>query len=84
MARSPDRAAARTAGLPADEAEETCGRILVRGQETRAQHGQGQSGHQQTALKRQIDTTNRQIDQLVYELYGLTDEEIQIVEEATR
>ena len=26
----------------------------------------------------------RQIDQLVYELYGLTDEEIQIVEEATR
>jgi len=26
----------------------------------------------------------RQIDQLVYELYGLTDEEIRIVEEATR
>jgi len=25
-----------------------------------------------------------QIDQLVYELYGLTDEEIRIVEEATR
>ncbi len=27
---------------------------------------------------------NRQIDQLVYELYGLTDDEIRIVEEATR
>jgi hypothetical protein len=26
----------------------------------------------------------RQIDQLVYELYGLTDAEIRIVEEATR
>jgi len=30
----------------------------------------------------QIDTTDRQIDQLVYELYGLTDEEIRIVEDA--
>ena len=30
-----------------------------------------------------IETTDRQIDQLVYELYGLTDEEIRIVEEAT-
>ena len=38
----------------------------------------------QTALQRQIDATDRQIDQLVYQLYGLTDEEIKIVEEATR
>jgi hypothetical protein len=29
---------------------------------------------------RQIDATDRQIDQLVYELYGLTNEEIRIVE----
>jgi hypothetical protein len=27
--------------------------------------------------------TDRQIDQLVYQLYGLTDDEIRIVEEAT-
>jgi len=32
-----------------------------------------------TVLQRQIDATDRQIDQLVYELYGLTDAEIQIV-----
>ena len=32
-----------------------------------------------TILQRQIETTDRQIDQLVYELYGLTDEEIKIV-----
>ena len=38
----------------------------------------------QTALQRQIDATDRQIDQLVYELYGLTEEEIRIVEEATQ
>ncbi|MEX2155911.1 MAG: hypothetical protein WD773_03615 [Gemmatimonadales bacterium] len=33
-------------------------------------------------LLRQITAIDRQIDQLVYELYGLTDEEIRIVEEA--
>ena len=35
-------------------------------------------------LEREIDATDRQIDQLVYQLYGLTDEEIKIVEEATK
>jgi hypothetical protein len=41
------------------------------------------TGHEKTALQRQIDATDRQIDQLVYELYSLTDEEIAIVETAT-
>jgi len=35
-------------------------------------------------LQREIDATDRQIDQLVYQLYGLTDDEIRIVEEATK
>jgi len=34
--------------------------------------------------QRQIEATDRQIDALVYELYDLTDKEIEIVEEATR
>ncbi len=34
----------------------------------------------QTLLKRQIEATDRQINKLVYELYGLTEEEIKIVE----
>lgn len=34
----------------------------------------------QSSLKRQIDATDSQIDALVYELYGLTEEEINIVE----
>ncbi|MDD2912136.1 MAG: TaqI-like C-terminal specificity domain-containing protein [Candidatus Bipolaricaulis anaerobius] len=38
--------------------------------------------HEKTALQRQIAATDRQIDHLVYELYGLTEEEIKIVEEA--
>jgi len=33
-----------------------------------------------TRLQREIEATNRQIDQLVYELYGLTEDEIRIVE----
>ena len=32
------------------------------------------------ALKQQITTTDQEIDKIVYELYGLTDEEIEIVE----
>ena len=44
--------------------------------------------HEQTALQAQIDANDRQmapcarfaIDRLVYELYGLTEEEIGIVE----
>ena len=35
---------------------------------------------EKTMIQRQIDATDRQIDKLVYELYGLTDEEIKIVE----
>ena len=31
-------------------------------------------------IARQIEATDRQIDRLVYELYGLTEEEIGIVE----
>ena len=34
-----------------------------------------------TRLQRQIDTTDKQIDQIVYDLYGLREEEIRIVEE---
>ena len=33
-----------------------------------------------TALQRQIEATDKQIDQLVYQLYGLTEDEIRIVE----
>lgn len=41
------------------------------------------TGHEQTALQRQIDATDAEIDRLVYELYGLTAEEIKIVEGAS-
>jgi hypothetical protein len=36
--------------------------------------------HDKQTIQRQIDATDRQIDKLVYELYGLTEEEIRVVE----
>ncbi|PKQ27834.1 MAG: restriction endonuclease subunit M [Candidatus Anoxymicrobium japonicum] len=36
-----------------------------------------------TSIQRQIDATDRQIDRMVYELYGLTEDEIKIVEQET-
>jgi predicted nucleic acid-binding Zn-ribbon protein len=36
-----------------------------------------------TNLQREIEATDRQIDQLVYELYGLAEEEIEIVGDET-
>ena len=36
--------------------------------------------HEKNLLERQIEATDRQIDTLVYDLYGLTDDEIRIVE----
>jgi len=39
--------------------------------------------HDKESPRRRIDATDRQIDQLVYEPYGLTDEEVRIVEGET-
>ena len=44
---------------------------------------EAKTDHPRTVLERQIETANRQIDQLVYEFYSLTAEEIEIVEEVT-
>ena len=40
------------------------------------------AGHKRTVIQRQIEATDRQIDNLVYELCGLTEDEIKIVDEA--
>jgi hypothetical protein len=43
----------------------------------------GSGGIPKQLYQRQIEATDRQIDALVYDLYGLTEEEIAIVEGAT-
>jgi hypothetical protein len=52
-------------------------------QDLHAQLAATKPGHAKTIVERQIVATDRQIDQLVYELYGLTEEEIRVVEEGT-
>ena len=42
---------------------------------------QAKTAHDKDVIQRQINATDRQIDTLVYELYGLSNEEIRIVEE---
>jgi hypothetical protein len=42
------------------------------------------SESQKTVVQRQIGATDAEIDRLVYDLYGLTAEEIAIVEGATK
>jgi len=44
------------------------------------QLAEARTGHDTTMIQRQIDATDRQLDRLVYELYGLTEEEISVVE----
>jgi len=39
--------------------------------------------HEKNLIQRQIDATDSQIDRLVYKLYGLTTEEIRIVEDSS-
>ena len=45
------------------------------------QLAKARTSYEQTLLQRQIEATDQQIDKLVYELYGLTEDEIKIVEE---
>jgi type I restriction-modification system DNA methylase subunit len=47
------------------------------------QLARSKTSDEKTRIQRRIDATDHQIDQLVYELYGLTDKEIQIVMQAT-
>jgi len=42
------------------------------------------TGHEKTLLSRQVEAADRQIDSLVYNLYGLAEEEIAIVEKSTQ
>ncbi len=38
---------------------------------------------EKSVVRRRIEATDRQIDRLVYDLYGLTEEEVKVVEAAT-
>lgn len=67
-----------------DAGEKACyGKMLREVERMLELHGElrrAKTDHEKTVLQRQIQTVDRQIDQLVYQLYGLTDREIALVE----
>jgi len=42
--------------------------------------GRGRTPQEQEMVKREIESTDREIDELVYEFYGLSEDEIRVVE----
>jgi len=58
--------------------------LVDRAIELRMGFSRAKSPHEKKVIQREIEATDRQIDRLVYELYELTDEEIAIVESATK
>lgn len=65
---------------PADKARhERMVQLVEQMLELQMQLPKAKTGHDQTLVQRQIDVTDRQIDKLAYELYGLTEEEIAMV-----
>ena len=64
---------------PHDKMVELVGQMLTHHKQlTRAK-----TPDEKIRIQRQIDATDQQIDQLVYELYELTEKEIKVVEEST-
>ena len=52
--------------------------------ELQKQVAAARDGQSRVVKERILDHTDRQIDEMVYELYGLSEEEIAIVEGATK
>ncbi|MFQ6613627.1 MAG: TaqI-like C-terminal specificity domain-containing protein, partial [Fidelibacterota bacterium] len=69
---------------PADKSRhDKMGKLVDRMLDLHNQLAKANAPHDREVLRRQIDATDKQIDRLVYELYGLTEEEIGIVEGRT-
>ena len=68
---------------PAIKLFDDIGQFAVSMQSLHARLASEQLPQRREQIQREIEATDRQIDQLVYQLYGLTDDEIRIVEAAT-
>lgn len=62
------------------EIPDTIKRLVDRLIERNNKISNAKTPQEQTALQRQIEAIDDQKDQLVYNLYGLTEEEIKIIE----
>ena len=71
------------AGLDDPEAQKQIGTLVRRTMTLRRQLVAARSPHDQTALRRQVDATDHEIDRIVHRLYGLAPDEVRLVEEVT-
>lgn len=71
------------AGLADPQVRETLSSLALKNEELHRRLATERTPHQQTTVARQIGGIDRQIDSVVYELYGLSEKEIRVVEEAT-
>jgi hypothetical protein len=72
-----------TLRMPEPSAGSELARRNSKGQALHRQSPKAKTPHEQESIKRTITATDTQIDALVYELYGLTEDEIPIVGGAT-
>jgi hypothetical protein len=63
-------------------ARQTLSSLALKNEELHRRLETERTPHQQTAVVRQIEVVDRQIDCLVYELYGLTEKDVRLVEDA--
>ena len=55
-------------------------KVFLSGDYKEEQLRKAKTPHEQESIQRQIAATDKAIDALVYELYGLTEDEIRVVE----
>ncbi len=70
--------------IPTKTVQDHIARLVERMLDLHRQRADARTPQEQTALDRQIESTDAQIDRLVYELYGLTEDEIRLVEGAAQ
>ncbi|MGE0084262.1 MAG: hypothetical protein AB7S75_07540 [Desulfococcaceae bacterium] len=66
--------------LPANSDAENPDALLDQMPDLHKKYNEYDLPQEKAVLQRQMESTDKQIDQLVYKLYDLTDEEIKIVE----
>jgi hypothetical protein len=69
---------------PAKIQQDQLGRLVKTMLQLQRSLATAKTPNEKTSLQRQIGAIDERIDRLVYDLYGLTEEEIEIVEEALR
>jgi hypothetical protein len=55
-------------------------KVFISSDHNEEHRSKAKTPHEQESIQRRIAATDKQIDALVYELYGLTEEELRLIE----